>query len=213
LPPAPLRLNAAIRCTLIWRSFPFVLHGSLSFLRSHVPMHTKVGCRFCYRIKGRIAYTARMMKTLDDIDRRIIAILESDGRAGLADIGKAVGLSGPAVGERLRRLHSSGVIEGFTVRVDPHALGYTLEAIVRIKPRSGQIHIVEQMIRDEPRFTACDRVTGDDCFVARLALISVAELDAILLPLHARADTSTSVVKSSLLRDRMPPLSPQKASG
>ncbi len=152
-----------------------------------------------------------MMKALDDIDQRIIAYLERDGRAALADIGAAVGLSGPAVGERMRRLQSTGVIEGFTVRVNPQALGYTLEAIVRIKPRSAQIHIVEKMIRDEPRFTSCDRVTGDDCFVARLALVTVAELDAILLPLHARAETSTSVVKSSLLRDRMPDLAPRKA--
>jgi Lrp/AsnC family transcriptional regulator, leucine-responsive regulatory protein len=152
-----------------------------------------------------------MMKALDDIDQRIIAYLERDGRAALSDIGTAVGLSGPAVGERIRRLQSSGVIEGFTVRVNPQALGYTLEAIVRIKPRSAQIHIVEKMIRDEPRFTSCDRVTGDDCFVARLALVTVAELDAILLPLHARAETSTSVVKSSLLRDRMPDLAPRKS--
>lgn len=124
------------------------------------------------------------MKLIDAIDRRIISVLAADGRATLAEVGKGVGLSGPAVGERLRRLQSDGVIEGFTLRVDPRALGYTLEAIVRIKPRSRQMHIVAQMIRDEPRFTACDRVTGDDCFVARLSLVSVAELDDILLPLH-----------------------------
>lgn len=149
-----------------------------------------------------------MTKHIDDIDRRIISALEHDGRASLAEIGKAVGLSGPAVGERVRRLQSDGVIEGFTVRIDPMALGYTLEAIVRIKPRSKQLHAVEEMIRDEPRFTSCDRVTGDDCFIARLALVNVAELDRILLPLHERAETHTSIVKSSLLRDRMPDLSP-----
>ena len=148
------------------------------------------------------------MKVIDVIDRRIITVLEADGRASLADIGKIVDLSGPAVGERLRRLRADGVIEGFTLRIDPRALGYTLEAIVRIKPRSKQLHIVEQLIRDEPRFTACDRVTGDDCFIARLSLVSVAELDDILLPLHERAETHTSVVKSSLLRNRMPSLSP-----
>jgi Lrp/AsnC family leucine-responsive transcriptional regulator len=86
-----------------------------------------------------------------------------------------------------------------------------MEAIVRIKPRSRQMHLVEQMIRDEPRFTACDRVTGEDCFVARLALVSVAELDEILLPLHERAETHTSIVKSSLLRARMPDLAPKGA--
>lgn len=79
---------------------------------------------------------------------------------------------------------------------------------MRIKPLSRQMHLVEQMIRDEPRFTTCDRVTGEDCFVARLTLVSVAELDDILLPLHERAETQTSIVKSSLLRGRMPNLLP-----
>ena len=149
-----------------------------------------------------------MTKALDRIDRQLIGVLDADGRASLAEIGTRVGLSGPAVGERLRRLRENGVIEGFGVRVDPRALGYTMEAIVRIKPRSRQMHLVEQMIRDEPRFTSCDRVTGEDCFVARLALVSVAELDEILLPLHERAETHTAIVKSSLLRARMPDLSP-----
>lgn len=150
-----------------------------------------------------------MMKAIDKIDQNIITMLERDGRASLAKIAKIVGLSGPAVGERLRRLQSDGVIEGFTVRIDAKALGYTLEAIVRIKPRSKQLHNVEQMIRNEPRFTSCDRVTGDDCFIARLSLLNVAELDDILLPLHERAETHTSIVKSSLLRNRMPGLSPE----
>lgn len=150
-----------------------------------------------------------MIKAIDEIDQAIISILEHEGRASLAEIAKVVGLSGPAVGERLRRLQADGVVEGFTVRVDAKALGYTLEAIVRIKPRSKQLHHVEQMIRDEPRFTSCDRVTGDDCFIARLALVSVAELDDILLPLHERAETHTSIVKSSLLRNRMPQLLPK----
>ena len=149
-----------------------------------------------------------MLKMLDQIDRQIISVLDADGRATLAEIGAQVGLSGPAVGERIRRLREDGVIEGFTLRLDPAALGYALEAIVRIKPRSRQLHLVEQMIREEPRFTACDRVTGEDCFIARLALMSVRELDDILLPLHERAETHTSIVKSSLLRGRTPDLSP-----
>ena len=70
------------------------------------------------------------------------------------------------------------------------------------------MHLVEQMIHDDKRFTACDRVTGEDCFVARMALVSVSELDHILLPLHERAETHTAIVKSSLLRGRMPDLAP-----
>ena len=150
-----------------------------------------------------------MTKAIDEIDRGIISTLEHDGRASLAEIGKRVGLSGPAVVERLRRLQSDGVVEGFTVCVDAKALGYTLEAIVRIKPRSRQLHNVEQIIQNEPRFTSCDRETGDHCLIARLALVSVAELDDVLLRLHERAETHTSIVKSSLFRNRMPGLSPK----
>lgn len=91
-----------------------------------------------------------MMKAIDETDRGIISTLEHDGRASLAEIGKIVGLSGPAVGERLRRLQSDGVVEEFTVCVDAKALGYTLEAIVRIKPRSKQLHNVERMSHVSP---------------------------------------------------------------
>lgn len=147
-------------------------------------------------------------KSLDPTDCAILGLLETDGRASLTEIGKAVGLTGPAVGERLRRMRDTGQITGFTARVDLCALGYSLQALVRIKPRSGQLQAVERMILDQPRFMSCDRVTGDDCFVARLALADVAELDRILLPFHDRAETHTSIVKSSAFEERLPPLNP-----
>jgi len=149
-----------------------------------------------------------MSKVLDQTDCRIIEILETDGRLSLADIGKEVGLSGPAVGERLRTLRDQGVVAGFGARVNLRALGYTIQALVRIKPRSGQLHVVEKMIEEQPRFLSCDRVTGDDCYVTRLALADVAELDDILLPFHERAETHTSIVKSSIFETRLPPLRP-----
>lgn len=147
-----------------------------------------------------------MSKELDRTDRRIIKILESHGRTSLAEIGKEVGLTGPAVGERLRGLQEHGFIAGFGARLDLRQFGYMIQALVRIKPRSGQLHTVENMIREEPRFIACDRVTGDDCYVARLLLKDVAELDDILLPFHDRAETNTSIVKSFVFENRLPPL-------
>mgnify|MGYP001792245449 CR=1 FL=1 len=147
-----------------------------------------------------------MSKELDRTDRRIIKILESHGRTSLAEIGKEVGLTGPAEGERLRRLQEHGFIAGFGARLDLRQFGYMIQALVRIKPRSGQLHTVEYMIREEPRCIACDRVTGDDCYVARLLLKDVAELDDILLPFHDRAETNTSIVKSFVFENRLPPL-------
>ncbi|WP_299474477.1 Lrp/AsnC family transcriptional regulator [uncultured Roseibium sp.] len=147
-----------------------------------------------------------MSKDLDQTDRRIVEILDVHGRTSLADIGKEVGLSGPAVGERLRGLQERGFVIGFGARIDLRRFGYTIQALVRIKPRSGQLHTVEKMIQEEPRFTSCDRVTGDDCYVARLLLRDVAELDDILLPFHDRAETNTSIVKSFVFENRLPPL-------
>jgi Lrp/AsnC family leucine-responsive transcriptional regulator len=65
------------------------------------------------------------------------------------------------------------------------------------------MHIVEDMILNEPGFLDCDKVTGDDCFVTRLALRSIADLDPILLPFHEKAETNTAIIKSSPLRGRM----------
>ena len=150
-----------------------------------------------------------MSKSLDKTDCAIIELLDEDGRASLADIGKKVRLSGPAVGERLRRMREIGAIDSFGARVGLRALGYTIQAQVRIKPRGGQLHVVERMIEEQTRFTSCDRVTGEDCYVARLVLVDVAELDEILLPFHDRAETHTSIVKSSIFDRRLPPLQPR----
>ncbi|MDP2733472.1 MAG: Lrp/AsnC family transcriptional regulator [Hoeflea sp.] len=141
---------------------------------------------------------------MDEKDRLIVKLLSEDARMPVSDLAKRVGLSGPSTGERIRRLENNGVISRFTVELDLKVLGYPLQAIVRIKPRPGNMHIVEDMILNEPGFLDCDKVTGDDCFVARLALRSIADLDPILLPFHDKAETNTAIVKSSPLRGRMP---------
>jgi Lrp/AsnC family leucine-responsive transcriptional regulator len=141
---------------------------------------------------------------LDETDIRILCALERDGRVSVSALAGHIGMSGPSVTERIRRMESAGVIRNFTVDIDITELGYELAAIVRIKPRPGQLHIVEKMIHDELRFTSCDAVTGDDCFVCRLAFRAMRELDGILQPFHERAETNTAIVKSSPVRHRLP---------
>jgi len=141
---------------------------------------------------------------MDEKDRLIIGNLLEDARMPVSELAKRVGLSGPSTSERMRRLESNGVIDRYTVDLDLEALGFVLQAIVRIKPRPGNLHIVEDMIMNEARFIDCDKVTGEDCFVTRLALRSIAELDPLLLPFHDRAETNTAIIKSSPLRGRVP---------
>ena len=144
---------------------------------------------------------------LDDIDRRILEALAADARMSLKELAQAAGLSSPSTGERLRRLEERGVISAFTVDIDPTALGYPLQAIVRVRPLPGQLHVVERIIQETPEFVECDKVTGDDCFVARLVVRSMAQLDTILDKVAEKAETSTSMVKASPVKRRLPPLS------
>ncbi len=131
----------------------------------------------------------------------------------LKDLAAHVGLSSPGVSELIRRLQERGVIRGFTVDIDPKVLGYSLQAIVRIRPLPGKLHIVQQLIQEIPEFCECDKVTGEDCFVARLAIPSIDQLDGILDRISDKAETSTSIVKSQPIRRRPPPLAvAEKAS-
>ncbi|MGJ8569073.1 MAG: Lrp/AsnC family transcriptional regulator [Hoeflea sp.] len=141
---------------------------------------------------------------MDDTDRLIIKLLRQDARMPVSELSKRIALSGPSTGDRMRRLEAQGVISRYTVELDLEALGYPLQAIVRIKPRPGNMHIVEDMILKEPGFLDCDKVTGDDCFVTRLALRSIADLDPVLLPFHEKAETNTAIIKSSPFRSRSP---------
>ncbi|MHC5920155.1 Lrp/AsnC family transcriptional regulator, partial [Streptococcus pyogenes] len=76
-----------------------------------------------------------------------VAALADDARLPVSELARLVGLSAPSTAERLRRLETQGVIEGYTVQLEPRALGYALQAIVRVKPLPGQLHLVEDVIR------------------------------------------------------------------
>jgi len=144
---------------------------------------------------------------LDDLDRRIVEILVDDARISLKELASRVNLSSPSASERLRRLEERGVIRAFTVDIDPAALGYTLQAIVRIKPLPGRLHAVQKLIEEIPEFTECDKVTGDDCFVARLLIRSIGDLDQILDKITDKAETSSAIVKAQPVKRRLPPFS------
>jgi len=143
---------------------------------------------------------------LDAIDRLLLEALTRDARMSLKALAAHAGLSAPSAADRIKRLQERGIITGFTVEIDPAALGYALEVIVRIRPLPGNLHVVQKLIEDTAAITACDKVTGDDCFVARLHARSIGELDALLDRIADKASTSTSLVKARTIRPRPPPL-------
>lgn len=144
---------------------------------------------------------------LDAIDQRILEALARNARISLKELAEVAGLSSPSAAERLRRLEERGVIAAFTVDIAPEAVGYPLQAIVRIRPLPGQLHVVQRMIQETPEFIECDKVTGEDCFFGRLVVRSMSELDGILDKITERAETNTSMIKATPVKRRLPPLS------
>ncbi len=144
--------------------------------------------------------------TVDATDARLLVALDENGRASVAELARLVGMSAPSVAERLRRLQDIGVISRFAVDVDTRALGYQIRAMVRIRPLPGKLQLVERLIRETPQFIECDKITGDDPFLARLVVHSIEEMDEVLEGLSEHAVTSTAVIKGSSVPRRLPPL-------
>ena len=129
-----------------------------------------------------------------------------DSRSSLKTLARISGLSSPSVAQRIHKLEERKVITGYTVDVDPKAFGYQLQAIIRIRPLPGQLQEVERQIQNTPQFTECDKVTGDDCFIARLHVRSIEQLDSLLDGLNAYAETNTAIIKKSPVKRRLPPM-------
>jgi Lrp/AsnC family transcriptional regulator, leucine-responsive regulatory protein len=143
---------------------------------------------------------------LDATDRRILAELAADARLTLAELGRRVNLSAPATRERLQRLERGGVITGYHAEIDPAALGYPLTAIVRVRPAARQLPKIQELAASMPEVSECHRITGEDCFFLKVHLRSLDELDGVLDRFLVYGQTTTSLVQSSPLPHRPPPL-------
>jgi Lrp/AsnC family leucine-responsive transcriptional regulator len=142
---------------------------------------------------------------LDEIDRRIVGELVADGRLPMAELGRRVSLSPPAVADRVQRLERAGVITGYHARVDPRALGYPVAAVVRVAPASGQLQRIRDVAQGTPEVTECHRITGEDCFLLKLHLRSLDDLEGVLDRFTPYGRTTTSLVHSSPVENRSLP--------
>ena len=145
-------------------------------------------------------------QVLDETDRRILSELSADGRMSLAELGRRVSLSPPAVAERVGRLERAGVITGYHAAIDPRALGYQLTAIVRVKPAARQLPRIPELAAAIPEISECLRITGEDCFFLKVHLRRIDELEALLDRFTPFGRTTTSIIHSSPVDRRPLPL-------
>jgi Lrp/AsnC family transcriptional regulator, leucine-responsive regulatory protein len=134
---------------------------------------------------------------LDGINRRLLAELQADARLSLAELGRRVGLSSPAVAERLQRLERDEVILGYHARLNPRALGFALSAVIRVRPSPRQLQQIAEIARATPEVVDCRRITGEDCYVMTAHVRSVEHLELVIDRFSAYGQTTTSIVQSS----------------
>lgn len=143
---------------------------------------------------------------MDEINVRLLAELSGNPRLTLSELGRRVGMSSPAVAERIRRLEESGVIRGYRLELDPAALGLPLAAYVRVRPNPGQLSRIAELARSIPEVVECHRVTGEDCFILKVHLPAIDQLDRLLDRFLAHGTTTTSIIQSSPVPLRSLPL-------
>jgi Lrp/AsnC family leucine-responsive transcriptional regulator len=134
---------------------------------------------------------------VDATNLRLLAELVEDARVSHAELGRRVGLSAPAVAERLSRMERDGVITGYRTEVSPQALGYQLAAILRMRPAPRQIPKVADVARETAEVVECHRVTGEDCFYMKLHVRSVEHLEEVIDRFTPYGQTTTSIIQSS----------------
>jgi len=142
----------------------------------------------------------------DAVNIRILMELQRNPRLTMTELGRRVGLSSPAVTERVRRLEELGVIQGYRLDLNPTALGLPIAAYVRIRPNPGQLPKIAELAEQIPEVVECHRVTGEDCFILKVYFPSLDQLDRILDAFLLYGTTTTSLIQSSPVPLRPPPL-------
>ena len=140
---------------------------------------------------------------LDETDWQLIEALQADARQSFTALGHAVGLSRPAVAERVRRLEDVGVITGYRAVIDPARVGRSITAFVRLRTSTrSDTAAVSAIITELPEVLECFRGTGDDCFIIKIAVTSIAHLDTVLEQLRDYGNSTTSIILSALVTNR-----------
>ncbi len=143
---------------------------------------------------------------LDETNLRLLDLLGGDARATAAELARRVGMSAPAVRERLARLEEAGVIRGYRLDIDPAALGLPVAAWVRIRPGPGQLPKIADLAARTPQVSECHRISGEDCFLLKVHGPSIGQLEEVLDRFLMFGQTTTSIVVSEPVPRRPLPI-------
>jgi Lrp/AsnC family transcriptional regulator, leucine-responsive regulatory protein len=146
-------------------------------------------------------------RLLDTVNRRLLHELNREPRITMSALARRVGMSAPAVSERIQRLERAGVITGYRVDISPAALGLPVTAFVRIRPTAGQLPKIAELARETPEISECHRISGEDCFLIKIHAAAIEDLEKTLDSFLAYGQTITSIVVATPVPPRTLPIS------
>lgn len=153
--------------------------------------------------------SARIPFDADKVDTAILHALQANGRQSTAELARTVNMSHSATAERVRRLEEADVISGYTARIDPERLGYSVLAFVRLRYPSSDYKPLHKLLAGLSEVVEAHHVTGDDCFIMKVVATDMKHLEQISGRIGGLGSVTTSVVYSSALPPR-PLLPPNK---
>lgn len=142
----------------------------------------------------------------DPVDVEIVRRLIAAPRSTTSELARHIGMSAPAVRERIQRLEEAEIITGYETRINPRALGYNITVFVRVKPMPGCLPKIAALAEELANVVECHRVTGEDCFIVKALLRSLDDLDPLLDRFLIYGQTTTSIAQSSPVPARQLPL-------
>ncbi len=143
---------------------------------------------------------------LDTVNRQLLRELAADPRIAMSALARRVGMSAPAVAERIQRLQRAGVITGYRVDISPAALGLPVTAFVRIRPSAGQLPKIAALADQTPEISECHRISGEDCFLIKVHAAAIEDLEKTLDQFLNFGQTITSIVVSTPVPPRPLPV-------
>jgi len=138
-------------------------------------------------------------KMLDRIGRKILAALQGNARIPLSRIGEKVGLSAPAVAERVKKLEEAGVITGYHARIDTAAMGRSVAAFIHLTTDARHYPAVKSLAAGMPQIIACHHISGDASFILHVRVDDVSALEKVVARLSPLGQTRTAIVLSTLV--------------
>ena len=142
-------------------------------------------------------------RSLDGVDWKILRELQQDGRLSYNEVGRRVGLSGPAAAERVRKLEDAGVILGYTAQIDPARVGLPLLALIHLRCDPGKCLLRTSRAEAFPEVLEAHKLSGNHCALLKVALASMQHLEALQERLGAHGRTTVTIVTSSVLSRRI----------